>query len=106
MLLNTPCQWIAVSVTQQTFNILVDIIDQQIEHGDVTHLQGFDNVQIGHSVELGVLGGMEILLCHHHTLSEEVLIDGDSVLLWHQHPGEPVENKVRLSDVNNQIIAT
>ena len=37
-------------------------------------------------LQLGVLGGVEVLLGHHHSLLEEVLVDGNAVLLRHQHP--------------------
>ena len=42
-------------------------------------------LKVGNGVKLIVLGLVEVLLGNHNTLLEEVLIDGDSVLLGHQH---------------------
>merc|ERR1711935_9347 len=38
--------------------------------------QGLDHLEVGNGFELRMLRGVEILLSHHHTLLEEVLIDG------------------------------
>ena len=43
-------------------------------------------LKVRDSLQLWVLGGMEILLSHHHALLEEVLVDSNAVLLGHQHP--------------------
>merc|ERR1712107_440931 len=43
--------------------------------------QSLDHLQVGDRFELRVLGGVEILLGHHHSLLEEVLVDGHTVLL-------------------------
>merc|ERR1719370_590483 len=45
--------------------------------------QGLDHLEVGNGFELRMLRGVEILLSHHHTLLEEVLIDGHTVLLLH-----------------------
>jgi hypothetical protein len=56
--------------------------------GDVAargqRLQSLDHVQIGHG-QLRVLNGHRVLLGHHDALGEQVLVDGNAVLLWHQH---------------------
>lgn len=54
-------------------------------------LHGLDDMQIGNGLQLGVLGGVEVLLRHHHSLLEQILIDLVAVLLWHKHPVDPVE---------------
>merc|ERR1719186_376280 len=54
-----------------------------------TGLQGgesLDNLKVGDGLQLRVLRGVEILLCHHNSLFEEVLVDGNTILLGHQHP--------------------
>ena len=43
------------------------------------------NLKIRHRVQLIVLRLVEVLLGNHDSLLKEVLIDGDSVLLGHQH---------------------
>merc|ERR1719209_1272407 len=50
--------------------------------------QGLDHLQVGNGFELRMLGGVEILFGHHHTLLEEVLVDGYAILLGHQHLSE------------------
>lgn len=52
-----------------------------------THLHGLHYVKVGHIFvsELRVLGQMHIFLSHHHALFEEELIDGNAILLGHQH---------------------
>ena len=49
-----------------------------------TYIESLHDLQVGH-VDLGVLGEVGVLLGHHHALLEEVLVDGDAVLLRHQH---------------------
>lgn len=49
-------------------------------------LHCFDYMQVGNCFQFRVLGSVEILLGHHDTFLEKVLIDGDAVLLWHKHP--------------------
>lgn len=53
-------------------------------------LHGLDDVQVGDGLQLGVLGRVEVLLGHHDSLLEEVLIDGDTMLLGHKHPVEGI----------------
>merc|ERR1719341_1007471 len=48
---------------------------------------------------LGVLGGVEVLLGNHHSLLEEVLIDGHAILLGHQHP-EVLTSLVEVNQAN------
>ena len=43
-------------------------------------------LEVGHSLQLGVLGSVEVLLGHHDSLFEQMFVDGHSVLLGHQHP--------------------
>ena len=43
-------------------------------------------LKVGDGFQLRVLRGVEILLCHHNSLFEEVLVDGNTILLGHQHP--------------------
>lgn len=45
-----------------------------------SYRQSFDDLKVGH-IELGVLGGVEILLGHHHTLLEQVFVDQNQILL-------------------------
>ncbi len=40
---------------------------------------------------------VKILLRHHDSLLEEVLVDRNAVLLWHQHPDQNMENNFRLT---------
>merc|ERR1719422_2105579 len=47
-------------------------------------LAGLDDMQVWY-VDIGVLSQMKIFLSHHDTLHEELLIDGYSVGLGHQH---------------------
>ena len=49
-----------------------------------TYIERLHDLQVGH-VDLGVLGEVGVLLGHHHTLLEEVLVDRDQILLGHQH---------------------
>ena len=49
-----------------------------------TYIECLHDLQVGH-VDLGVLGEVGVLLGHHHTLLEEVLVDSDQILLGHQH---------------------
>merc|ERR1719347_2146346 len=63
--------------------------------------EGFNDLKVGNSLQLRVLGCVEILLSHHHALFEEVLIDGYTVLLGHQHP----EVLTSLVEVNQAIIS-
>ena len=49
-----------------------------------TYIERLHDLQVGH-VDLGVLGEVGVLLGHHHALLEEVLVDGDQILLGHQH---------------------
>lgn len=49
-------------------------------------LHGLDDVQVGDVLQLGVLGGIGVLLGHHDSLLEEELIDGDTMRLGHKHP--------------------
>ena len=46
-------------------------------------------LKVGHGVELIVLGLVKVLLSNYDSLLEEILIDGDSVLLRHQHDVVP-----------------
>jgi len=48
--------------------------------------QGFNDLKVRDGLKLRVLGGVEILLSHHHSLLEEVFIDSHTALLRHQHP--------------------
>lgn len=50
----------------------------------LTNLNSLNNVQV-RNIQLGVLGSMEILLGYENSLPEEVLINFNTVLLWHQH---------------------
>lgn len=50
-------------------------------------LHGLDNMEVGDLFQFGVFRGMEVLLGHHNTLFEKVLVNGDPALLGHQHPG-------------------
>lgn len=56
-------------------------------------LHGLDDVQVGHLLQLGVLGGVGVLLGHHDSLLEEELIDSDTMLLGHKHPAEGRERE-------------
>ena len=47
------------------------------------------NLKVRH-VNFIVLGLVEVLLSNYDSLFEEILIDGDSVLLRHQHVREPI----------------
>ena len=47
------------------------------------------NLKVRH-VNLVVLGLVEVLLSNYDSLLEEILIDGDSVLLRHQHDPKPI----------------
>lgn len=51
------------------------------------YLHGFHDVEVGHVLvdELGVLGHVDVFLGHHHALLKKELVDGDPVLLGHQH---------------------
>merc|ERR1719347_2095139 len=63
--------------------------------------EGFNDLKVGNSLQLRVLGSMEILFSPHHALFEEVLVDGNTVLLGHQHP----EVLTSLVEVNQAILA-
>ena len=43
------------------------------------------HLKVGHRLQLGMLGGVEVLLSHHDSLLEQVFVDHESVLLGHQH---------------------
>jgi hypothetical protein len=47
-------------------------------------LHELDNLEVGH-IDLGVLGGVEVLLGVQHALLEEILVDLHAVLLGNQH---------------------
>lgn len=51
------------------------------------YLHGFHDMEVGHVLvdELGVLRHVDILLGHHHSLLKKEFVDGNSVLLGHQH---------------------
>jgi len=48
-------------------------------------LEGLDDVKVGHLLKLGMLGCVRVLHRDDDSLGEEVLVDGDQVLLGHQH---------------------
>merc|ERR1719222_65275 len=48
-------------------------------------LHGLDHVKVGHLLELGMLGSVEILLSNHNSLLEKELINSHAVSLGHQH---------------------
>ena len=50
-----------------------------------TYRQSLDDMEVW-NINFRVLGCKEILLCHKHTLLEQVFIDGHAVSLWDQHP--------------------
>lgn len=58
-------------------------------------LHGLDDVQVGDVLQLGVLGGIGVLLGHHDSLLEEELIDGDTMRLGHKHPVAGREENTR-----------
>merc|ERR1719153_1987960 len=82
-----------VKVVPQVLNALVCKVPVIVAPGELLlHIptgleasQSLDHLQVGDRFELRVLGGVEILLGHHHSLLEEVLVDGHTVLLGHQH---------------------
>merc|ERR1719400_2887960 len=82
-----------VEVVPQVLNALVCEVPVIVAPGELLlHIptgleasQSLDHLQVGDRFELGMLGGVEILLCHHHSLLEKVLVDGHTVLLGHQH---------------------
>ena len=45
------------------------------------------NLKVGNLSELGVLGSIKVLLSSHDSLLEQMFVDGNSVLLGHQHDG-------------------
>merc|ERR1719347_1068655 len=63
--------------------------------------KGFNDLKVGNSLQLRVLSSVEILLSHHHALFEEVLVDGYTILLRHQHP----EVLTSLVEVNQAILS-
>lgn len=48
-------------------------------------LHRLDNVQVWNIFELWMFWSIEILLCDHNTLLEEMLVDSYAMLLWHKH---------------------
>lgn len=58
-------------------------------------LHGLDDVQVGDVLQLGVLGGIGVLLGHHDSLLEEELIDGDTMRFGHKHPVKGIEGNTR-----------
>ena len=52
-------------------------------------LHGLHDMKVGHVLvcQLGVFGHMDILLGNHHSFLKKELIDGNPVLLGHQHRG-------------------
>merc|ERR1719400_779110 len=82
-----------VEVVPQVLNALVCKVPVIVAPGELLlHIptglkasKSLDHLQVGDRFELRVLGGVEILLGHHHSLLEEVLVDGHTVLLGHQH---------------------
>ena len=48
-------------------------------------LHELDHVQVGHRLNVGVLGGIVVLLGPQDALLEEVLVDGHAVLLGDKH---------------------
>ena len=50
-------------------------------------LQSLHDVKVGDFLKLRVLGSVDIFHGDDDTLGEEVLVDGDQVLLGHQHGG-------------------
>ena len=48
-------------------------------------LESFDDVKIGNLLKFRMLWGVSVLHRDDDSLSEEVLVDGDQVLLGHQH---------------------
>lgn len=52
-----------------------------------SHLHRFHHMKVGHILvsKFGMLGQVDIFLGHHNSLLEEELIDGNTILLGHQH---------------------
>ena len=50
-----------------------------------SYLESFDDLQIWNCFKIGMLWVVEFFLGHHDTLFEEVLIYGNSILLWNEH---------------------
>lgn len=48
-------------------------------------LHRLDDVQVWNIFELWMFWSIEILLCDHNTLLEEMLVDSYAMLLWHKH---------------------
>lgn len=48
-------------------------------------LHRLDDVQVWNIFELWMSWSIEILLCDHNTLLEEMLVDSYAMLLWHKH---------------------
>lgn len=48
-------------------------------------LHRLDDLQVDDGFEFGVFGRVVVLLGHHDAFLEQVLVDGDAVLFWHQH---------------------
>merc|ERR1719230_550392 len=82
-----------VKVVPQVLNALVCKVPVIVAPGELLlHIptgleasQSLDHLQVRDRFEFRVLGGVEVLLSHHHSLLEEVLINGNTVLLGHQH---------------------
>merc|ERR1719493_436671 len=101
--------WGQVQVVTQILNSLVGQVPVVMAPSELLlHVtagfkgsEGFNDLQVRNSLQLRVLGSVEILLSHHHALFEEVLVDGNTVLLRHQHP----EVLTSLVEVNQAILA-
>ena len=51
------------------------------------YLHGFHDMEVGHILvdKLRVLRHVDVFLGHHHSLLKKEFVDGNSVLLGHQH---------------------
>lgn len=65
------------------------------------YLHGFHDVQVGHVLvdELGVLRHVDVLLGHHHSLLKKEFVDGNSVLLGHQHLKKSKWHAINIGDL-------
>merc|ERR1719320_2321196 len=90
-----------VAIYENLFKEGVMVAEKDFHAPKHPELETIPNLQVRDSLQLWVLGGMEILLSHHHALLEEVLVDSNAVLLRHQHP----EVLTSLVEVNQAILA-
>ena len=69
-----------VPVVMSPCELLLDVVP------GLEGLHCLDDMQVWDLLKLGMLGGVEIFLCHKYSLFKEVLVDCNSVSFWHKHP--------------------